>query len=227
MLIGCHMKLKEALNRDGLLKISLNALKAVLSKSLGVKFYITLDERVKSSIKDDFPAEVRQIKQAPYPYGSLIVQDIALRKDYVVSPRAMQRFGIHLRDRNSRATTGKVFAFPARIGIELHLSVGDSGEALLMSQVLLMLAASQNLHLHISYGDLSFGTLFEFPENLSIPMADTGNAQEPGYELVMAFSMTTYIGFIRNVAAVQTPPSIRVQVRAADSLLDTMEAEND
>lgn len=205
------------LAKNSILLISLHGVRTVLEKQLELKdIQISTDETVKREIE----RKVGQNQKVDFPYAYLSMSELIGVKDQG-NNRTMQRLGIASRGGAQRATSRKGYLFPINVGLELKYIDDKPERAILMAETLVILSQIGGLSFDIKVSDdIEFDVRIEIPENLAIPLADTGNTQSPSaIELSAQLVIHTYSGFFRNVAAVNSGnPIIDMQIQMKDDV---------
>ena len=204
--------------KNSILLISLHGVRTVLEKQLELKdIQITTDETVKREIERKSGAQGEGVR---FPYAYLSMSELIGVKDQT-NNRVMQKIGMPGRGGAQRATTRKGYLFPINVGIELKYIDDKPERAILMAETLVILSQIGGLSFEIKISeDIVFDVRIEVPENMSIPLADTGNTQSPSaIEVSAQLIIHTYSGFFRNVAAVNSGnPIIDMQIEMKDDV---------
>lgn len=204
-----YTTMMDNLKKENLLNVSLRALQVVLQRELGLKniqytfneeFKQELDRRSKKSLEDSESA-------VKYPYGYMVIQELAPDKDRQPF-KTVRKHGLRMGTEDATFSTAKkAYMFPAHIGIELHYFESNPYDALITAQAMLLLTGASGFSFDISVGsgEFKYNNKIGFVDNVTIPMAEVNNAQNPmAIELTLQIVLDTYVGFFKDVAAVNS-----------------------
>lgn len=216
-----RLSIPKELLESGLLRTFLHGTRSVLQRELGLKSMpYSLDDKVKA----------QQANQGMnvFPYAYLAPSDMQVNKEAQGSPRAMQRTGWRVGTFGASRNISNVgFMVPMRVGLELHYFHSDADALLRTGEMFVILSSMNNLNFDVKFGnntDTPFilNTRIEIPDNMSIPIADTGDTTKPGGgELVVPVVVHTYAGFFKKTSALyHADPIIGLAIEKADDTVD-------
>lgn len=203
--------LVQDLKKDNLLGIVLQGLTAVLSRELDLKnLRLTMTDEAKRDIhldatKNDLGDDTKN-QPVTLPYGYLMVSEIAPEKGRIPF-KNIKRMGLTmgLSDVTS-ATSQKAYLFPVNLSLELHYFVASAEDALYTAAAMALLSGASAFNFDIQLSPpqgIRFNNRLGFIDNLSIPITEVNTPATAGAsEIVMPMVLETFIGFIRDVAAV-------------------------
>lgn len=195
--------LVQELSKNSLLQISLLGARTVFERELGIKnIPITTDNTVKGEIKRKGNGE--------YPYAYIQLSDLAIYKDRNPN-KNVQRHGYRVGMTGAaRATIAKGYLFPIRVGFEVKYIDNDPYRVLIIAEAMAILSGIGGMNFSVKLDDnQSLDVVLEIPDTIPIPVSDTGNTESPaGQEVSLAVVMSTYAGFFRQVAAVNSDRAV-------------------
>lgn len=201
---------------NNLLAVTLHGVREVLEQELEVSpILIATDE----TIKGDYMRE----GHTTYPYAHLELTEVMAVRDQT-SNRTMQRQGFHSGlDGATKATTRRGYLFPVTIGMTLKYATGDPMQQLDVAQALCIMACTQAMAFRIRLDkDFSYIVRIEVPEQTAIALASTTDTSLPGgAEVEAPLVIHSFIGFFRNVAAVNSGrPTFDIQIETGPQIFD-------
>lgn len=183
--------------KSSLLLTGLHGMRAVFQRETGVK-------RIRISTDDKIKAQMDNTKDDTYPYAWLVPSDAQATRD-LVNNRNTARVGMRMGTVGATRNTAAVgFLFPVKLGFELKYTDSDAKRLYGMIETFLILSAMTNLNFDVKFANqLVLNNRIEIPDNLTIPIADTGDTTKPGGgEVSIQFIFHTWAGFFRDVASV-------------------------
>ncbi len=184
------------LAKNSLLLTALHGVKQVFQRETGVK-------RILLSTDDKIKAQMENNGDDKYPYAWLVPSDAQAVRD-MVNNRATQRTGMRMGTYGAtRNTASTAFLFPAKLGFELKYTHHDAKALYHMVETFLILSAMANLNFDIKFANqMVLNTRIEIPDNLTMPIADTGDTTKPGGgEISLQFIIHTWVGFFKDVSS--------------------------
>ena len=212
-----RLSIPKELLKSGLLRTFLHGTRSVLQRELGLKSLpYSLDDKVK--------AQQANQNNDVFPYGYIAPSDMQVNKEAQGNPRAMQRTGWRVGVFGASRNISNVgFIVPMRVGLELHYFHNDADFLLRVGEMFVMLSSMNNLNFDVKFGsntDSPFilNTRIEIPDNMSIPIADTGDTTKPGGgELSIPLVLHTYAGFFKKMSSLYyADPIIGIATEKAD-----------
>ena len=206
----------DDLEKSSLLMMSLMGVRTLLERELRINDMIIATEDGASKELLRRLSDVNQSTVA-YPYGYLSLSELTAVKDR--SPnKLVKRHGIRLGTYQATlATSKKAFIFPAMVQISMHYLDNDPIRLLRMAEALLILGQIGPLTFTLTVGgELTLNIQVEIPESATIPVAETENTHAPdAQELEIPLVLHTYVGFFRDVAAVNsTNPTVSIELQS-------------
>lgn len=216
-----RLSIPKELLASGLLRTFLHGTKSVLQRELNLKSLpYSLDDKVKAQQANE--------NNNVFPYAYIAPSDMQVNKEAQGNPRAMQRNGWRVGTFGASRNISSVgFIVPMRMGLELHYFHNDADSLLRIGEMFVILSSMNNLNFDVKFGNGSekpfiLNTRIEIPDNMSIPIADTGDTTKPGGgELVIPIVIHTYAGFIKKMSSLyHADPIIGIATEKPDDTID-------
>lgn len=216
-----RLSIPKELLASGLLRTFLHGTRSILQRELNLKSLpYSMDDKVKAQMSNE--------DNTVFPYGYLAPSDMQVNKEAQGNPRAMQRTGWRVGAFGASRNISNVgFIVPMRMGLELHYLHNDADSLLRIGEMFVMLSSMNNLNFDVKFGNdkekpFILNTRIEIPDNMSIPIADTGDTTKPGGgELVIPLVLHTYAGFFKKMSSLyNADPIIGMAIERADDTVD-------
>lgn len=199
--------LPELLARDRLIVAFVQSAQQAMTRTLGLsQLLIETDETVKRTRSAVATADQDQA-QLSYPYSALVLSDIMSVRDQA-STQALRRIGAKLGgglDDLTRATTLIGHIYPQKIGASLKYFDNEPLRALLFASSCCILSQHGGVSFSCKIAGSEYQGRVEFPESTSVPLADTGNANEPSAIMCeVSLVIHCYSGIVSDVSSVSS-----------------------
>lgn len=172
---------------------------------------------VKREIRQGVDAQNVNMQKYPYAYFSLT--NLSLTKDQQSLKNIGRNSNGYTLEEIANAMVRKAFMFPASIGVELHYITNDLVDAVDFSTRTLILATTGKLNFKITHEGTEW-TVLVVPqsEDVSFSRTDKDNEPDPeGMDLVIAFSLQTRLGSMRDVPKVNNDGIVTTALDVARS----------
>lgn len=190
--------LLDELKNSSILISAIQGARIVLERELGLSnILVSTNEAVKR--------ELANRGQNKYPYAYMSMSDMQADRQRLAG-RSIRRHGFLTGSQNNTfSTVQKGYIFPVKVSFELKYIDDDPYRILYIAENFAIWSSASNLTFSMKIQDLELQTTMTIPESVTIPIADTGNTNEPGgQELSIPIIMDTYCGFVRDVSSVSS-----------------------
>jgi hypothetical protein len=191
------------LRKNSIMLTSLHGVRTVLERELELKnLMIAYDETIKQQLQRKGNVE--------YPYSYLSLSELVGIKDRT-NTHAIKHHGFRLGTFGAtRATSRKAYLFPVTLGVTLRYLDNDPYRVMLLAEAIAILSQIHGISFEMKFTeDFSIMVKIEIPDTTPIPIADTGNTQEPaGMDVSVSLVIHTYAGFFKDVSAVNSDSPI-------------------
>jgi len=213
MPITQRLNLVKEIEKNSLLLMSLQGMRAVLKRELNLKEDINFatDEKIKQYFDKS--------NQVTYPLYWLEPSDAKALRDRQ-NNHAVRKYGMRMDTLSMTKHKSFVsYVFPIQMGWTLKYVESDPVKAMMMAETFLILSMINKLGFRLSVGSFETDVMITIPEDVTIPISDTSDYTKPGgIELAINLILETKTGFFKQVDTVinETTISYEMQLNTPD-----------
>jgi hypothetical protein len=201
----------QEIAKSSLLLTSLNGVRAVLEREFEIQDVLI---STSEAIKDELIRRTEKLtglKHMTFPYAYIELADLTAIKDQYPN-KTVKRHGYRMSTFGAtKATTKKAYIFPVTMSLSLKYVDNDPYRVVNMIEAMCVIGQIGGLRFFLQVGgEMEFVVNIDIPESTTLPIATAEDEHAPGaQEISMDLLMHTYIGFFRDVSAVNSDaPSV-------------------
>lgn len=176
---------------------------------------------------NDVKQMLRAKMEPTYPYAYLSFTSIGNAENHLLSPN-LRRHGTGMSRSTSNSTITKHYHFPITLRYEFHYVTNDYIDAIRFISQALLLTDSKSMNIKVTSDTVSsFVEIKADSKEIAIPRADKDAENEPeAFDIVMAFTSSTWTGVSREVAKVNNLGIVDVGAIIVNADGDVIDEEN-